>query len=140
MKEILYVVNRVRSGNGYKITVVATLEKHENTYTYKPHNLSIDSIPRAKKVVNSRSLPPIAQRRLYSKNRPDINELLERYRLTHYDEWELLKRTNGRLFTDNLVYLTKAELEHLKRSPDIIDFFGEEEAVGRKRRLPQLMR
>jgi hypothetical protein len=130
VQEMLYVVNSRNIPGGKKVTVVATLEKDfkNNTYTYKPYNLLLDTIPRAKKtVVTPNELPPIAQRRLYSKNRPDIQEILANYGLSHYDEWELLKRTNGRLFTDNLLDLTRGQLDTLKISPDILVFIDENE-------------
>jgi hypothetical protein len=133
MEEILYIVNKRRVFNGSNVTVVATLKKKDDIYTYKPYNLSIDTIPRAKKTVVSKGLPPIAQRRLYSKRRPDIGEILAKYGLSYYNEWELLKRTKGILATDELMYLTKEDLNTLRGRPEVLSFFDIEEAVALER-------
>jgi hypothetical protein len=75
-------------------------------------------------IINSKGLPPIASRRLYSRRRPDIREILQKYGLNSYDEWELLKRTKGKLATDSIIYLTEDELNRIKSDPDIINFVG----------------
>lgn len=125
MKEKLYIINRVEVEKP-KVTVVGVLEKEGDNYRYTPHNLTEDTIPRVKIPVNMRRLPDNAERRLYSPNRPDIKEILQKYGMTEYDSWELLKRTKGRLMTDNMQYISKEEMEKLKEDKTII-FVGIEE-------------
>ena len=38
--------------------------------------------------------------RLFDRARPDLPQLLEKYGLSDYDEWELLKATKAKLLTD----------------------------------------
>lgn len=40
--------------------------------------------------------------RIPPKNRHNINEILDKLELKEYDEIEILKRTNGKCFTDNI--------------------------------------
>ncbi|BCG60535.1 hypothetical protein [Paenibacillus sp. URB8-2] len=133
MNEILYAVNVEKRDKGFSITVVATLERDGNNYIFKPYNLEIDNIPRPNQTIKSRGLPSIAARRLYSRRRPDIQNILGKYGLDHYDAWELLKRTKGKLATDNVIYLTEDELKSIKGSPDIISFFGLEDSATSER-------
>ncbi|MGO4119087.1 hypothetical protein ACEQ6C_38500, partial [Rhizobium ruizarguesonis] len=114
MKEILYIVDIAE--NGSKFTVIATLTKEADHYIYTPYNLDTDTVSRfyPKVVIKSKGMPAMAERRLYSKNRPDIKEILARYGLKSYDKWELLKRTRGRLLTDTIQYISKEEIEKLK--------------------------
>ncbi|MCM3625495.1 hypothetical protein M4D70_25290 [Brevibacillus borstelensis] len=119
MNEILYIVEII--DNGSKVSVIATLTREDDHYIFTPYNLNPNSVSRfyPKVVIKSKGMPAMAERRLYSKNRPDIKEILARYGLQSYDKWELLKRTRGRLLTDNIQYLTKEELEILKESKNI---------------------
>lgn len=135
MDEKLYVVNTNMSDES---TVIATIEKKSDRYIYQPMNLDKDNWPRARKVIESKGLPDIAQRRLYSKRRPDIDRILAKYGLNRYDEWELLKRTKGRLMTDKVQYLTENEMLELKAftdpSENIVDSVFRLRSAGSKSR------
>lgn len=126
MNEILYAVNvKTLNNNNSNVTVVATLEREANGYyIYKPHNLDKDNVPRAVEVIKTKGLPSIASRRLYSRRRPDIQTILHKYGLSKYDSWELLKRTKGKLATDNIIYLTENELNQIKNNPTVVSFVG----------------
>lgn len=129
MSEVLYVVNTNETNKGKKLTIIATLEKDGSKYRYKPYGVNKSSTT-VGVVLETAGLPPIAQRRLYNKNRPDIDRILSKYGLDTYDEWELLKRTNGMLVTDNILYLTESELNSLKDNMNAFDYTTTEEAVA----------
>ena len=130
MKEILYIVNKIENANGINWIVIATLTKVNDSYCYTPYNLDVDSFPRADCILVTEKLPDMAQRRLYSNRRPDIKEILAKYGMSDYDEWELLKRTKGRLMSDNLLYLSKEELHRISLNHVLISFLGCEEAAA----------
>ncbi|MMZ42164.1 hypothetical protein D3C73_1165730 [compost metagenome] len=61
----------------------------------------------------SKEVPHLLLTRTYSPRRKDIGELLNRHGLTEFDAWELVKRTGGRLATDNMMFVSKDTLEKL---------------------------
>lgn len=129
MEDLLYIVNRTEDANGMKWIVIATLTKINDSYCYTPYNLDVDCFPRADCILVCEQLPDMAQRRLYSSRRTDIKEILAKYGMSDYDEWELLKRTKGRLMSDNLLYLSKDELLKVSLNHPLISFIGCEEAL-----------
>ena len=104
--ETLYLMKADRHGD--KI-LIGELAKSENEYIFKYTPGKADKpegffkVPTFKdidKVYKSSSLFLFFVNRLYDKGRPDLPQLLEKYGLGNYDEWELLKATKARLLTD----------------------------------------
>lgn len=58
----------------------------------------------------SESVPQLLLTRTYSPKRKDIGRLLERHGLEKFDAWELVKRTEGRLATDDVRFVVKSRL------------------------------
>jgi len=95
-----------KNGNRY---LIGELTKAENEYIFKYTPETADKpegffkVPTFKdmnKVYKSENLFLFFVNRLFDRARPDLPELLDRYGLNHYNEWELLKATGAKLLTD----------------------------------------
>ena len=104
--EVLYLMKADRHGN--KI-LIGELAKSGNEFVFRYTPEKVDKpegffkVPTFKdvdKVYKSNKLFLFFVNRLYDRGRPDLPELLEKYGLSDYDEWELLKATKARLLTD----------------------------------------
>ena len=104
--DVLYLTKTDRHGN--KI-LIGELAKSENEFVFKytPENadkpegfFKVPTFKDVDKVYKSDRLFLFFVNRLYDRGRPDLPQLLEKYGLSHYDEWELLKATKARLLTD----------------------------------------
>jgi len=104
--EVLYLMKADRHGE--KI-LIGELAKSENEYFFKYTPKKADKpegffrVPTFKdvnRVYKSDRLFLFFVNRLYDRGRPDLPQLLEKYGLRNYDEWELLKATKARLLTD----------------------------------------
>ena len=59
------------------------------------------------KEYHHKTLFPIFSCRLPYERRPDIQDILEEYGMTEYDEFELLKRSGAKLPTDDFEFIEK---------------------------------
>lgn len=129
MRDILYVVNMEDN------VLVATIERtKESMYVYTPCNLDYTETLRPLDSYESETLPPMASRRLFPKSRPDIKFLLSHWDMEEYDEWELLKRTKGKLLTDSMLYLTEEEYRKLEEV-DSSKYENDEQAATKEMAL-----
>ena len=104
--EILYLMKKDKSGSK---VLIGELAKADNEYIFKytpektdkPEGfIRVPTFKNMDKVYKSESLFLFFVNRLFDKARPDLPQLLDRYGLSGYDEWELLKATKARLLTD----------------------------------------
>lgn len=101
MSDILYIVDEIE----FPIVIAAIIKNDSGRYTYIPINVRKDSpFPSSLKI--SSKVPTMISSRTYSPKRSDINKILSRYGLSHYDAWELVKRAEGSLATDKFKFLT----------------------------------
>ncbi|MBE6083811.1 MAG: DNA-binding protein [Tissierellaceae bacterium] len=63
------------------------------------------AFPNIDEVYESYVIFPAFSSRLPDKRRKDIKEILEKYKLEKYDEFELLKKSGGKLPTDSLEFI-----------------------------------
>ena len=99
--------------------IIAILQRKNGTYEFKYLN-------DVNKAINKGFTPLIAfsdinrtyisdklfltfSSRLPDKRRKDIDKILKRYSMSQYDEYELLKRSRGKLPIDNLEFISKEE-------------------------------
>ena len=81
---------------------------------YEPHNDSSESILNEK--YESETLFSSIKGRLPSHSRPDFNELMKTYGIKNpNDEFEILEKTNGKVSTDNFIFVTQEELIQHKK-------------------------
>lgn len=125
MQETLYIVEITEDGR--HVIVFGTLTKEADFYVYTPYNHDKKKFHYPNVVIKSKEMPAMAERRLYSSRRSDIQEILAKYGLQSYDKWELLKRTKGQLLTDRIQYLTKEALNELISSDQLATFIGIDE-------------
>jgi len=71
----------------------------------------IVAFPNIEKIYSSDNLFAAFVSRLPDKRRKDLNEILEEYDLAEYNEFELLKKSGGRLPIDTLEFVTPIDLE-----------------------------
>jgi len=104
--DILYLTKI--DGKGNKV-LIGELAKNNTEYIFKYTPEETDEpegfikVPTFKdidRVYKSKDLFLFFANRVYDKSRPDLPQILERYGLSEYNEWELLKATRGRLMTD----------------------------------------
>ena len=104
--DVLHLTKTDRYGN--KI-LIGELTKKEDEYSFrytldttdKPEGfIKVPTFKDINRVYTSKSLFLFFVNRLFDKSRPDLPQLLEKYGLNDYDEWELLKATRARLVTD----------------------------------------
>jgi len=94
--------------------LLSTISYDGETYHYKPYNLSTCKYPRLTKEVKSKTPPHLLERRTYSSGRPDIKELLNKMGLDKYDLWKMVEISEGRVATDNVLFLTEKGLGKYK--------------------------
>jgi len=68
-----------------------------------------------KKVGDSESITNWLIRRIFSKERPDLQNLLKCLGLDEYDPWEIVKKTKGVTKNDNF-WITQYEEDNFKKS------------------------
>ena len=97
----------------WKKILIGDVSKNENEYIFKYNK---DGIKKANEIgfkyiigfknieqeYASEKLFPIFTSRIPPKNRHDIEKILDRLELSEYDEVEILKRTKGKCFTDEI--------------------------------------
>lgn len=97
----------------WKKILIGHVHKNENEYIFKYNR---DGVKKANEIgfkyiigfknieeeYTSEKLFPIFTSRIPPKNRHDIEKILNRLELSEYDEIEILKRTNGKCYTDEL--------------------------------------
>ncbi len=114
--------------------VIGVLTKGRNyVFEYKISNVSqacekgfngIVAFPSFSKVYTSENIFPVFGTRLPDAKRKDISEILHKYGLEHYDDFELLKRTGGRLPIDTLEFIDPIILDNLENDIDVTrEFF-----------------
>lgn len=108
-KDILYLVWKDKDNNKHK---VGELYKEENKFYFK---YLLDTVktamekgfellvafPQLNALYDNPQLFPAFASRLPDKRRPEIKRILDTYNMTEYDEFELLKRSKGKLPTDD---------------------------------------
>ena len=93
--------------------LIGDLLKNENEYIFKYNKQGIEKAREIgfKYIIGfkdieqeyySKNLFPVFASRVPPKNRHDINEILTKLELSEYNEVEILKKTNGKCFTDNM--------------------------------------
>jgi hypothetical protein len=111
--ETLYLINADDDDKQY---LIGELSNDNGRYTFKytltsnEHPEGFYSIPTFRnfdEVYTSDKLFLFFAYRMYDRRRPDIKEILGSYGLEEYDEWKLLKATNGRLMTDKYELLSE---------------------------------
>ena len=104
--DILYLTKTDKEGNRF---LIGELTKDNNEYIFKYTSERADKpegfikVPTFKdigKVYKSDNLFLFFANRLFDKSRPDLPQLLKKYGLDDYDEWELLKATRAKMMTD----------------------------------------
>ncbi|MCL2860677.1 MAG: hypothetical protein FWF46_09130 [Oscillospiraceae bacterium] len=112
-KDTLYLVWTDSEDNKYK---VGTLYKEDNGYHFK-YNLEevkkamekgftlLIPFPNINATYDNPELFAIFGARVPDKKRPEIKKILETYDLTEYDEFELLKKTKGKVQTDDYEFV-----------------------------------
>jgi|GEM_PF-2869424 len=104
--EVLYLTKADRNG---KKVLIGELAKSDNEYSFRYTPEKIDKpagffkVPTFKEMdrtYKSDKLFLFFVSRLFDKGRPDLPQLLGKYGLSDYNEWELLKATRARLLTD----------------------------------------
>ena len=112
-KDVLYLVWTDTAGNKYK---VAELSKENNEYSFR---YILDELkqarqkgfepfiafPRIDAIYHNPNLFAVFAARLPDEKRPEIGEILKTYNMESYDEFELLKRSRGKLPTDNYEFM-----------------------------------
>lgn len=93
--------------------LIGDVSKSDNEYIFK---YDIHGVEKANKIgfkyivgfknikqeYKSEKLFSIFTSRIPPKNRHDIDDILNKFELSEYDEIELLKRTNGKCYTDDI--------------------------------------
>ena len=108
-KDLIFLVWKDVDGNKYK---VAVLYKENGKYYFKYilENIKeaqkkgfkpLIAFPQINAVYDNPKLFATFATRLPESTRPEIKEILETYGMTEYDAFELLKRSGGKLPTDN---------------------------------------
>ena len=104
--DILYLTKTDNEGNK---VLIGELAKTDNEYTFKytPERtnkpdgfIKVPTFKDMDRVYKSDKLFLFFAGRLFDRARPDLRELLKKYGLNDYDEWELLKATKARSMTD----------------------------------------
>lgn len=113
-KDVVYLVwTNKQTNNKYKI---AKLYKQNNKYYF---NYIVENVILAKKegfnllisfpMINATYESPylfaVFSARLPEETRPEIKTILETYKMSKYDEFELLKRSGAKLPTDNYEFV-----------------------------------
>ncbi|NLS84170.1 MAG: hypothetical protein GXZ14_00950 [Ruminococcaceae bacterium] len=110
--DYLYLTWRPPNGKIYYI--VGTLSKKEHFEFAYGHAVDdaikngftpLISFPDLNKVYKSKDMFPAFACRLPDKNRRDIENILQKYGMTEYDEYEFLKRSGARLPIDTLWFI-----------------------------------
>lgn len=108
-RDTLYLVWVDENKNKYK---VAELYKENNKYYFKYRLEDVKmaeqngfkllvSFPTINATYENLELFPVFAARVPDRRRPEIKKILETYNMTEYDEFELLKRSKGKLPTDD---------------------------------------
>ena len=112
-RDILYLVWTDSNDNKYK---VAELYKEGGKFYFKYilENVKkaesngfklLVSFPNITATYENLELFPVFSTRLPDRRRPEIQKILDTYDMTEYDEFELLKRSTGKLPTDNYEFV-----------------------------------
>ena len=108
-RDTLYLVWVDENKNKYK---VAEVYKENDKYYFKYRLEDVKqaeqngfkllvSFPTVSATYENLELFPVFATRVPDKRRPEIKKILETYNMTEYDEFELLKRSKGKLPTDD---------------------------------------
>jgi HipA-like protein len=81
------------------------------------------SFPDVKKTYTNESMFAVFKSRLPDKKRKNIDEILEKYNLAEYDDFELLKKTEGKLPIDTIEFIEPVFLESVTDKGITISFF-----------------
>ncbi len=81
------------------------------------------SFPEVNKTYTNESMFAVFKSRLPDKKRKNINEILEKYELSEYDDFELLKKTKGKLPIDTIEFIEPLFLETITDKGITISFF-----------------
>jgi len=104
--ETLYLTKTDKDGNK---VLIGELAKNNDEYIFRytpgttdrPEGfIRVPTFRDIGKVYKSNNLFLFFANRLFDRKRPDLPQILERYGLAEYNEWELLKATRARLMTD----------------------------------------
>ena len=111
-------------------TVVGLL-KRNGKYEFKYTNLAkkaqedgfklLLAFPKIDKKYTNEKMFPVFSSRIPSENRVDIDEILKKYNMEKYDEFELLKRTGAKTPLDTLEFIDP--ILNLKDENIVRDFF-----------------
>ena len=94
-----FIVGKISRNEKYTFEYCGEFEKAEK-YGW----LKLEGFPE-KKVYESDILFPVFASRLPDKKRRDIDKILEKYELSEYDEFELLRKSEGRLPIDTYSFI-----------------------------------
>lgn len=120
-RKLILVWQDNRDKKRYKIGEV---EKKADGYTFEYDKIGIKSaiekgfgsliaFPDTNKKYESKNLFAVFSTRLPDKKRSDIKNILEKYNLDEYDEFELLRVTEGKLPTDNIEFIDEVNFENV---------------------------
>lgn len=116
--DLVYLIWNDNQNN--KNYVVAKLYRDNNKYYFEYITKNIEeakkqgfnlliSFPDENKVYTNNRLFATFSSRLPDKRRPDIGKILETYKMSEYDEFELLKRSGAKLPTDNFEFVSSLD-------------------------------
>ncbi len=111
--KLRHVIGKLTKTNSYEFQYV----KQEMPDLIKKGFKNLIAFPDLEKKYSSDKLFSVFSSRLPDKRRVDIKDILSMYELENYDEFELLKRSGGRLPTDSLEFVEPIYLsdKYIKR-------------------------
>lgn len=113
-KDFVYLVlTDVKTNSKYKIGI---LYKENGKYYFKYILDNVEKLkekglslfiafPKINELYENLKLFPVFSTRLPDRKRPDIKKILNKYNMSEYDEFELLKRSGAKLPTDNYEFV-----------------------------------
>jgi len=102
-----HIIGELSKCNGYKFRY--SIEKIEKLKRFR----NLAAFPELEKIYESERLFPTFSSRLPDKRRSDIKEILNCYEMDSYDEFELLKKSSGKLPTDSLEFIQPIDLNDI---------------------------
>lgn len=107
--EKLFVIESSKDEKQYLIGQL--IKRTNGEYEYIPTRLAQQSsFTWTRLPFKGKNLPLYIKQRIFSEHNSGIEKFLEKIKLAHYDEWEVLKRTNGKNPRDTLLFVTNDAL------------------------------
>lgn len=118
--EKLFVIESSKDEKQYIIGQL--IKKSNGEYEYIPtRSAQQSSFTWTRLPFKGNNLPLYIKQRIFSEHNSGIEKFLEKIKLDRYNEWEVLKRTNGKNPRDTLLFVTEEALskEHQALINDI---------------------